>query len=83
MDTLVKDFHADGPSKAWLERMAFFVLHSEDLNELGLSWFGQYLETINNVVTKTQELWPPVIVALRFLHEKCPTLKRAVHAISH
>ena len=82
MDGIVKDYHSYGPSTEWLERMALFVLQSKDLDELCLSWFGQYLETINNAVLKTQKVWPPIIVALRYLHERCPTLNRAVHAIS-
>jgi len=82
MDQLIKDFHDAGVTKGWLERMAVYILHSPELDELALSWFGQYLDTISSVVQGSRDVWPPVIVAARFLEEKCPTLKRAVHAIS-
>ena len=82
MDRLVKDYHDAGPTQEWLERMALFILHSPDLNELALSWFGHYLDTINCAVMGLTETWPPILVAARFLEQKCPTLNRAVIAIS-
>lgn len=82
MDQLIKDYHLVGVTEGWLERMAVYILHSPEVDELALSWFGQYLDGITSVVQTKPNIWPPVIVAARFLEEKCPTLKRAVHAIS-
>lgn len=82
MDQLIKDYHQAGVTEGWLERMALYILQSPELDELALSWFGQYLDKISLVVQARPDIWPPVIVAARFLEEKCPTLRRAVHAIS-
>ncbi len=82
MDALVKDFHTDGVTKAWLERLALLVLASESLDELSLAWFAEYLTDINSEAEKCGALWPPISVALSYLHTRCPPLQRAVSAIS-
>lgn len=83
MNRLIDSWHAHGPTKAWLEQMAFFVLRHESLDETSLTWFAHYLDDINTGALEIQNPWPPVTVALTFLNHKCPALKRAVRAISH
>lgn len=86
MDTLVCDYHRSGLTDAWMERMAIFILQSPEITELSLSWFAQYLDNINARITDEQvrkNIWPPVLIAIDFLNDRCPTLQRAVRVISH
>lgn len=82
MDNLIRDYHGEGVTRAWLERLAIFVLGSKNLDELSLAWFAQYLTLINAEAKKCTDLWPPVLVALSYLQSRCPALQRAVSAIS-
>ena len=81
MDELIKDYHMGGVTTSWLQRMALLVLQSDSMDEIRLAWFAHYLDDIDLGAKRCTDLWPPVSVALTFLHSKCPTVKRAVNAI--
>lgn len=78
---LVAEFHRDGPTPAWLEQMALYIL-GDPLSELALAWFGHYLSEIEKGAEKCCNIWPPVLSSLQVVREESIRMSRVARVIS-